>query len=64
MAYLSAPVADGRLKMLAERPLQLSTGYYFVHAPKARSPHLLALLRDWVVEAARPFRNGSSGART
>jgi DNA-binding transcriptional LysR family regulator len=58
MAYLPASVADGRLKMLAERPLRLSTGYYFVHPPKARNLRLLALLRDWVVEAARPFRDG------
>jgi DNA-binding transcriptional LysR family regulator len=58
MAYLPAAVAAGRLKMLAERPLHLQTGYYFVHAPKARNLHLLGLLRDWVVEAARPFRSG------
>jgi hypothetical protein len=44
--------------MLAERPLRLSTGYYVVHPPKARNLHLLALLRDWAVEAARPFREG------
>ena len=64
MAYLSALVSDGRLTMLAERPLQLSSGYYFVHPPKARNLHLLALLRDWVIEAARPFRNGSNTAGT
>jgi DNA-binding transcriptional LysR family regulator len=58
MAYLPVPVADGRLKMLAQHPLQLPTGYYFVHPPNARNLHLLALLRDWAVEAARPFRNG------
>jgi DNA-binding transcriptional LysR family regulator len=58
MAYLTASVADGRLKMLAERPLQLSTGYYFVHPSKVRNLHLLALLRDWAIEAARPFRDG------
>jgi DNA-binding transcriptional LysR family regulator len=56
MAYL--PTSDGRLKMLAERPLQLSTGYYFVHPPNARNLHLLALLRDWAIDAARPFRDG------
>lgn len=55
MAYLSTLLADGRLRMLAERPLQLSTGYHFVHPPKARNLHLLMLLRDWVVEASRPF---------
>lgn len=58
MAYLSAPVADGRLKMLAQAPLRLSTGYYFVHAPKIRNLHLVTLLRDWVIEAAQSFRNG------
>ena len=42
--------------MLAEHPLQLPTGYYFVHTPDARNLHLLTLLRDWAVEAARPFR--------
>jgi DNA-binding transcriptional LysR family regulator len=57
MAYIGPHVADGRLKMLAERPLQLPTGYYFVHPADARNLHLLALLRDFVVEAARPFRN-------
>ena len=56
MAYLATPVAEGRLKKLAECPLQLQTGYYFVHLPNARNLHLLKLLRDWVVETARPFR--------
>jgi hypothetical protein len=36
--------------------LRLPTGYYFVHTPDARNLHLLALLRDWAVAAARPFR--------
>jgi DNA-binding transcriptional LysR family regulator len=57
MAYIGAHVADGRLKMLAETPLQLPTGYYFVHPADARNLHLVLLLRDFVVEAARPFRN-------
>ena len=56
MAYVGTAVAEGRLKMLAERPLRLPTGYYFVNAPGARNLHLLTLLRDWAVEAARPFR--------
>jgi DNA-binding transcriptional LysR family regulator len=56
MAYIGTAVAGGRLAMLAERPLRLPTGYYFVHAPEARNLHLLTLLRDWAVEAARPFR--------
>jgi DNA-binding transcriptional LysR family regulator len=60
MAYITAHVEDGRLKALAERPLQLQTGYYFVHAPNARGVHLLKLLRDWAVEAARPFRTGDA----
>jgi DNA-binding transcriptional LysR family regulator len=64
MAYLSASVSEGRLKPLADRPLQLSSGYYFVHPSKARNLHLLAPLRDWVIEAARPFRNGSSACGT
>lgn len=59
MAYLAAPLAGGRLEMLAERPLELSSGYYFVHPPKSRNLHLLMLLRDWVIEAARPFRYGN-----
>jgi DNA-binding transcriptional LysR family regulator len=63
-AYLSASVSDGRLKLLADRPLQLSSGYYFVHPSKARNPHLLALLRDWVIGVARPFRNGSNAGGT
>jgi DNA-binding transcriptional LysR family regulator len=56
MAYLAPHVAAGNVKTLADRPLQLPTGYYFVHAANARNIHLLALLCDWVVEAARPFR--------
>jgi DNA-binding transcriptional LysR family regulator len=56
MAYIGVAVAEGRLTMLAERPLQLPTGYYFVHVPDARNLHLLTLLRDWAVEAARPVR--------
>ncbi|KJC58269.1 hypothetical protein UP10_25265 [Bradyrhizobium sp. LTSPM299] len=56
MAYITTPVDEGRLEKLAERPLQLQTGYYFVNAPNARTLHLLNHLRDWAVEAARPFR--------
>jgi DNA-binding transcriptional LysR family regulator len=56
MAYIATPVAEGRLEQLAERPLQLQTGYYFVHVPNVRTLHLLDHLRDWAVEAARPFR--------
>ncbi len=57
MAYIGPHVGTGRLKALAEHPLKLSTGYYFVQAPNARNMHLLRLLRDWVVEAAEPFRS-------
>jgi DNA-binding transcriptional LysR family regulator len=56
MAYLPPHVAAGRLTLLAEKPLQLAAGYYLVHAADARNAHLLALFRDWVVAAARPFR--------
>jgi DNA-binding transcriptional LysR family regulator len=56
MAYIATPVAEGRLEKLAERPLQLQTGYYFVNVPNARALHLLTDLRDWAVAAARPFR--------
>lgn len=56
MAYIGPHVGTGRLRMLAEHPLKLSTGYYFVQAPDARNSHLLRLFRDWVVEAAKPFR--------
>jgi DNA-binding transcriptional LysR family regulator len=56
MAYIGAAVAEGRLQTLAERPLRLPTGYYFVHRPGAKNLHLLTLLRDWAVDAARPFR--------
>jgi DNA-binding transcriptional LysR family regulator len=54
MAYIGTAVAEGRLTMLAQRPLRLPTGYYFVHALEARNLHLLMRLRDWAVEAARP----------
>ena len=56
MAYIGEHVAAGRLVPLAQHPLQLQTGYYFVHAPDARNIHLLTLLRDWAAEAARPFQ--------
>lgn len=59
MAYIAPHVEAGRVQTLAERPLQLPTGYYFVHAAKAKNMHLLALFRDWVVEAAQSFRLGS-----
>jgi DNA-binding transcriptional LysR family regulator len=60
MAYLGAHLSAGRLALLAERPLQLSTGYYFVHAPRAKNLHLLMRFRDWVLEAAEPFRKAAS----
>jgi DNA-binding transcriptional LysR family regulator len=56
MAYIGVAVAEGRLQALAERPLRLPTGYYFVHRRDARNLHLLTQLRDWAVDAARPFR--------
>ena len=58
MAYLGPHLEAGRISTLAAHPLLLPTGYYFVHAPDARSLHLLALFRDWVVDAAKPFRRG------
>jgi DNA-binding transcriptional LysR family regulator len=57
MAYIDPHVGAGRLELLAKRPLQLSTGYYFVPAPRAKNIHLLTRFRDWVVEAAKPFRD-------
>jgi DNA-binding transcriptional LysR family regulator len=56
MAYIGPHVAAGRITTLAEHPLQLQTGYYFVHRPDARNIHLLLQFRDWVVAAAKPFR--------
>jgi DNA-binding transcriptional LysR family regulator len=56
MAYIGPHVAAGRVALLAEQPLPLSTGYYFVHAPRAKNLALLTPFRDWVLEAARPFR--------
>jgi DNA-binding transcriptional LysR family regulator len=62
MAYIAASVDEGRLTMLAERPLSLPTGYYFVHLPDARSLHLIAHLRDWAVAAAAPDRAATKTA--
>jgi DNA-binding transcriptional LysR family regulator len=56
MAYIGA----GRLKTLAEHPLKLQTGYYFVHRPNARNIHLLRPFQVWVVEAAQPFRTAGA----
>ena len=57
MAYVGPHVGAARLELLAERPLQLLTGYYFVHPPRAENIHLLTRFRDWAVEAAKPFRD-------
>jgi DNA-binding transcriptional LysR family regulator len=59
MAYLGPHLSAGRLSLLAERPLQLPTGYYFAHPSRAKNIHLLTRFRDWVVEAAKPFRNAA-----
>lgn len=56
VAYIGDHVEAGRLTMLAEQPVRLATGYYVVHAPQTRNLRQLTLFRDWVVEAARPFR--------
>jgi DNA-binding transcriptional LysR family regulator len=63
MAYIGPHAAEGRLRMLAESPLQLPTGYYFVNLANARNQHLLTLFRDFVVEASQPFRNPAASAR-
>jgi len=57
-AYVRQHLADGRLRMLAGPPVQLSIGYYFVHPLRRRNGRAVAALRDWLVEAARPFRAG------
>lgn len=64
MAYIRPHVAAGRLTMLADQPLQLPTGYYFVHRPSARNLPLLTDFRDFVVEAARPFRAAAFVAKS
>jgi len=63
MAYIGPHVAVGRAKMLAAQPLKLSTGYYFVYAPGAKNLHLLTVFRDWIIEAARPFRDTEGRAQ-
>jgi len=60
MAYIGPHIGAGRIKTLAEHPLKLQTGYYFVHRPNARNIHLLQQFRDWVVEAAKPFRTAGA----
>jgi len=60
MAYIGPHVGAARIKPLAEYPLKLQVGYYFVHRPDARNIHLLRLFRDWVVEAAKPFRTAGA----
>jgi DNA-binding transcriptional LysR family regulator len=60
MAYIGPHVGAGRIKTLAEHPLKLQVGYYFVHRPDVRNIHLLRLFRDWVVEAAKPFRTAGA----
>ncbi len=56
MAYIRHHIAVGRLAMLADQPLLLPTGYYFVHRHKARNLQALDDFRDFVVEEAQPFR--------
>jgi DNA-binding transcriptional LysR family regulator len=63
MAYVGDHVEAGRLTMLAREPVRLATGYYVVHEPQVRNnPRALTVFRDWVVEAARPFREASAEA--
>jgi DNA-binding transcriptional LysR family regulator len=57
MAYIGPHVSAGRLELLAERPLQSLTGYYFVHPRRTKNIHLLTQFRDWAVKAAAPFRD-------
>ncbi|MGA7804916.1 LysR substrate-binding domain-containing protein [Bradyrhizobium sp.] len=64
MAYIGPHAAAGRLAMLAQHPLKLSTGYYFVNRADARSAQLVRLFRDYVVEAAGPFRSGAASVHT
>jgi DNA-binding transcriptional LysR family regulator len=56
-AYVRQHVAAGRLRMLAGPPARLSEGYWFAHSPRGRNGRAVAALRDWLVEAARPFRS-------
>jgi hypothetical protein len=42
---------------VASQPLQLPTGYYLVHPLRTKDLRSLKLFRDWVVEAAWPFRD-------
>lgn len=60
MAYLGPHLAAGRLMALADHPLQLATGYYFVHGPKPRNLRSLTAFRDFLVEAALPARRPAS----
>jgi DNA-binding transcriptional LysR family regulator len=60
MAYIGPLVAAGRLAMLADQPLRLSTGYYFVYRPNARNLRSLADFRYFEVEAAHPLRAAAS----
>jgi DNA-binding transcriptional LysR family regulator len=61
-AYVRQHAVDGRLRMLAEPPARLSEGYWFAHPLRGRNGRAVAALRDWLVEAARPFRAGESGS--
>jgi DNA-binding transcriptional LysR family regulator len=56
MAYIQRHISEGRLTLLAKQPVQLSGGYYFVHRQGSRNARALTALRDWLVEAAQPFR--------
>src|ERR1700730_14255461 len=56
IGYIDPHVAADTGTPLAELPLHLPVSLYFVHAANARNLRLLALFRDWVVEAARSFR--------
>lgn len=57
MAYVGQSVADGRLRLLSARPVQLSEGYYFVHPQGIAKKRLINAVRDWLVEATRPLRS-------
>ena len=56
MAYIATPVAEGRLSSWRNVRCRCRPAIISCTLPNARNLHLLSYLRDWAVEAARPFR--------
>jgi DNA-binding transcriptional LysR family regulator len=52
MAYIARHVANGKLCVLADEPIHLPDGYYFVERRQGRNERMVRAVRDWLLEQA------------